>query len=228
MEHSPLGLLDLLGLLHAIGATKMVPVVRVPANDPVIMGQVLDLGATTLQVPFVADAEQAQAAVAATRCAPRGGRGIGLTCRATRFGMAPMHLRTVNQSIGLICEIETVEAIDQIEAIAAVEGVDALFIGPADLSASMGQLGELTHPEVLGLMAKAVQRAKRQGKPIGTVGPTPEAVAQYRAVGFDFVAVGSDIALLMRAAHAAIEALRTRESVHVHTLASGTQTMAGA
>ncbi len=228
MEHSPIGLMELLGLLHAVGATKMVPVVRVPSRDPVIMGQVLDLGATTLQVPFITSAAQAAAAVAATRCAPRGTRGLDPTCRAARFGLAPMHLRTVNQSIGLICEVETVEALGEIDAIAAVEGVDALFVGPADLSASMGQLGQFTHPDVLGLMAQAVQSARRAGKPIGTVGPTPEAVAHYRAVGFDFVAVGSDIGLLMRAAHAAIEALRTRESVHVHTLATGTQTMAGA
>lgn len=228
MEHSPVGLGDLLGLLHAVGSTRMVPVVRVPCNDPVVIGQVLDLGAATVQVPFVGSADQARAAVAATRHAPRGRRGLDPTCRAAGFGLAPVHPRTFNQAVGLICEVETVEALAEIDAIAAVEGVDALFVGPADLSASMGHVGQFTHPEVLALMAQAVQRAKRQGRPIGTVGPTPEAVAQYRAVGFDFVAVGSDIGLLMRAAHAAIESLRTRESVHVHTLASGTQTMAGA
>jgi 2-keto-3-deoxy-L-rhamnonate aldolase RhmA len=189
---------------------------------------VLDLGVTTLQVPFVMNAEDARAAVAATRYAPCGVRGLDANCRAARFGLAPTHLRTVNQSIGVIAEVETLAALAELEAIGGVDGIDALFIGPADLSASMGRVGQFVHPEVTAVMAQAVQRAKRIGKPIGTVGPTPEAVAQYRAIGFDFVAIGSDIGLLMRAAHAAIAALRTQDSVHVHSLASGTRTTAGA
>ena len=228
MEHSPLELTGLLHLLHAVGGTKLVPVVRVPANDPVTVKRVLDLGATTLQVPFVETAEQARLAVASTRYAPAGVRGLDTNCRAARFGLAPTHLRTANQAIGLIVELETVAALEQLEAIGAVDGVDALFVGPGDLSASMGQIGQFTHPAVIDAMGQAVQRARRAGKPIGTIGPTPETVAQYRAMGFDFVAVGSDIALLMRAAHAAIAALRTQDSVHVHTLASGTRTLAGA
>ena len=109
----------------------------------------------------------------------------------------------MNQSIGVIAEVETADALTELEAIAAVDGIDAIFIGPADLSASMGHVGQFMHPAVTGVMAQAVQRVKRIGKPIGTVGPTPESVAQYRAIGFDFVAIGSDIGLLMRAAHAA-------------------------
>jgi len=230
MEHSPLELMTLLHLLQAVASTKLVPVVRVPANDPVTVKRVLDLGAATLMVPFVQSADEARRAVAATRYPPHGIRGLDANCRAARFGLAPSHLRTANQSIGLIAEIETEQALGELEAIAAIDGVDALFVGPADLSASMGHVGQFLHPAVMDCMAKAVQRARAAGKPIGTVGATPEAVAQYRAVGFDYVAVGSDIGLLMRAAHAAIAALRTQESVHVHvhTLASGTQTMAGA
>lgn len=228
MEHSPLDLTTLLSLLQAVGNTKLVPVVRVPSNDPVIMKRVLDLGATTLSVPFIESAEQARQAVAATRYAPHGVRGLDLHCRAARFGLAPAHLRTFNQNIGIIAELETVSALAELEAVAAVEGIDALFVGPGDLSASLGYTGQLTHPAVLNAMAQAVQRAKRLGKPVGTVGATPEVVAQYRAIGFDFVAVGSDVSLLMRAAHAAIASLRTQDSVHVHTLASGTHTAAGA
>ena len=228
MEHSPLELMNLVHLLQAVGTTKLVPVVRVPANDPVTVKRVLDIGATTLMIPFVQDAEQARLAVAATRYAPDGVRGLDANCRAARFGLAPAHLRTANQAIGLIAELESVEALRQLEAIADVDGVDALFVGPADLSASMGHVGQFTHPAVMDLMAQAVQRARRAGKPIGTVGATVEVVAQYRAIGFDYVAVGSDIGLLMRAAHAAIAALRTQDSVHVHSLASGTRTTAGA
>jgi 2-keto-3-deoxy-L-rhamnonate aldolase RhmA len=108
-----------------------------------------------------------------------------------------------------------------------VAGVDALFLGPADLSASMGHIGQFTHPAVMDLMAHAVQRCKAIGKPVGTVGGTPEVVAQYRAMGFDFVAIASDIGLLIRGAQAAITALHTQGSEHVHTLARGTQTGGG-
>lgn len=226
MEHSPIDLTNLLHLIQSVGATKLVPVVRVPANDAVTIKRVLDLGATTLQVPFVESAEQARLAVASTRYAPQGVRGLDANCRAARFGLATTHLRTVNQTIGLIAELETTQALGELEAVAAVDGIDALFVGPGDLSASMGHTGQFTHPAVLEAMGQAVERAKRAGKPIGTVGPTPEMVAQFRAMGFDFVAVGSDIALLMRAAHAAIGALRTQDSVHVHTLASGTRAYA--
>ena len=172
MEHSPLELMNLVHLLQAVGTTKLVPVVRVPANDPVTVKRVLDLGATTLMVPFVQDAEQARLAVAATRYAPDGVRGLDANCRAARFGLAPAHLRTANQTIGLIAELESVEALRELEAVADVDGIDALFVGPADLSASMGHVGQFTHPAVTDLMAQAVQRARRAGKPIGTVGAT--------------------------------------------------------
>ncbi len=127
----------------------------------------------------------------------------------------------------MIVQLETVPAAEQLEAIAAVPGVDALFVGPADLSASMGYVGQPTHPAVMDLMADMVRRCKALGKPVGTVGGTPEVVAQYRAIGFDYVAIASDLGLLIHAAQAAIAALRTQDSMHVHTLASGTQTGGG-
>jgi len=104
-----------------------------------------------------------------------------------------------------------------------VQGIDALFIGPADLSASMGHLGNMNHPAVMEVISQAVQCCKDIGKPIGTLGSTPEMVAQYRATGFDYVAVSSDIGLMMRSAQQALAALRTGDTEHVHTLASGTQ-----
>ena len=105
-------------------------------------------------------------------------------------------------------QLETPAAIAQLEAIAAVPGVGGLFVGPGDLSGAMGHVGNLTHPEVMTLMASAAERARRLGMPIGTVGGTPEVVARYRAIGYDFVAVASDLGLLMRAAQAAAQALR--------------------
>jgi 2-keto-3-deoxy-L-rhamnonate aldolase RhmA len=208
MEHTPLDLADLVHMLQAVAGTPLVPVVRVPWNDAVFIKRVLDAGATTLLVPFVQNAEEARAAVAATRYAPEGCRGMAGMSRASRFGTAPDYLRTANQQMGVIVQLETPQAIEQLEAIAAVPGVDALFIGPADLSATMGHVGLLTHPEVLALTATAIKRAKAAGKPIGTVGGTPEVVQQYLAMGFDFVAIASDLGLLMRSAQAALVAVR--------------------
>lgn len=223
MEHAPLDMMGVVQMLQGLASTKMLPVVRVPWNDAVVVKRVLDAGATTLMFPFVQNADEARRAVAATRYPPDGIRGMAGHSRATRFGTTPNYARQANQQIGVIVQIETMQAVEQIEAIGEVPGIDALFVGPADLSASMGHLGGLTHPAVLDLMARAVQRCKVIGKPIGTLGSTPEVVAQYRAIGFDYVAVSSDIGYMMRGAQAALAALRTRDTEHVHTLATGTQ-----
>lgn len=207
MEHTPLDMMEIVHLLQALSATPLRPVVRVPWNDRVTIKRVLDAGATTLLVPFVQDAEEARAAVAATRYPPEGCRGMAGMSRASRFGTAPNYLTTANRQMGVIVQLETAEAIARLEEIAQVDGVDALFIGPGDLSATMGLPGQPTHPRVLELTAQAVQRANALGKPIGTVGGTPEVVRQYLAMGFDFVAIASDLGLLMRSAQAALAAL---------------------
>jgi len=227
MEHSPLDMMEVVHLLQAVSSSRMVPVVRVPWNDTVTIKRVLDAGATTLLVPFVQSAEEALRAVAATRYPPQGVRGMSSTGRASKFGTVANYLRTANSGIAVIVQLETVQAVAALEAIAGVPGVDALFLGPADLSASMGYVGQLTHPAVMDLMAHAVQRCKALGKPVGAVGGTPQVVAQYRAIGFDYVAIASDLGLLIQAAQAAIASLRTQDSVHVHTLASGTHTGGG-
>lgn len=210
MEHTPIDLMELVHLLQALSATPLVPVVRVPWNDTVTVKRVLDAGARTLLVPFVQNAEEARAAVAGTRYAPHGVRGMAGMSRASRFGTLPNYLATANEGIGVIVQLETTAAIDQLEAIAAVEGVDALFIGPADLSATMGHVGQLTHPDVIAVTADAVRRARAVGTPVGTVGGTPEVLAQYRALGFDFMAIASDLGLLMRASQAALQAVRAQ------------------
>jgi len=223
MEHTPLDMMDLVHMLQALAGTKLVPVVRVPWNDAVTVKRVLDAGAVTLMFPFVQNADEAARAVSATRYPPDGVRGLSGMSRASRFGTAPNHFVNANRQIGVIVQIETTQAIDRLEAIAAVAGVDSLFIGPADLSASLGHVGQPTHPEVMDVMAKAAQRCKRLGKPIGTVGGNPEAVAQYPAAGYDYVGIASDLGLLMQGAKAVIGALRTPDSEHVHSISSGTR-----
>ncbi|CAN5865004.1 2-dehydro-3-deoxyglucarate aldolase [soil metagenome] len=212
MEHTPIDLMNLVHVLQALAGTRLVPVVRVPWNDTVFIKRVLDAGAQTLLIPFVQNAEEARAAAAACRYPPDGTRGMAGMSRASRFGTAPNYLTTANQGIHVIVQLETAEAIARVDEIAAVEGVDALFVGPGDLSATMGHVGQLTHPDVLELTRRAVQRAKAAGKPIGTVGGTPEVVAQYRDIGFDFIAIASDLGLLMRSAQAALDACRRNSS----------------
>ncbi|MBL8344421.1 MAG: 2-dehydro-3-deoxyglucarate aldolase [Rubrivivax sp.] len=225
MEHAPLDLMTLVHLLQAVGNTKMVPVVRVPWNDTVMVKRVLDAGAETLLFPFIQNAEEAARAVAATRFPPDGVRGMAAMGRASRYGTTPDFYRAANKQIGVVVQLESPQAIAQLETIAAVPGVDALFVGPGDLSGTMGHVGQLTHPAVMALMADAAQRARAIGKPIGSVGTTPEVVTRYRAAGYDFLAVASDLALLMRGATAAAQALRQGDSAsHVHTLAEGTRT----
>lgn len=223
MEHAPLDLMDVVQVLQAVAATKMVPIVRVPWNEAVTVKRVLDAGATTVMFPFVQNAEEAARAVAATRYPPQGVRGMAGMSRANRFGTVPNYFNVANKQVGVILQLESVQAVQNLEAIAAVEGVDALFVGPADLSASMGHVGQPTHPAVIDLMAKAVLRCKAIGTPVGTIGGEPEAVAQYRAAGFDYVAVGSDLGLFMLGARSAIAALRTPGGDHVHSVSTGTR-----
>ena len=208
MEHSPLDMQTLVHMLQAVAATPMLPITRVPWNDGVTLKRVLDAGATTLLVPFVQNADEARRAVAGCFYPPAGLRGMAGMSRATKFGTVPHYFAHANAGISVIVQLETLPAVAALEEIAAVPGIDALFLGPADLSGSMGHVGQLTHPEVMAVMADAVKRCKAVGKPVGTVGGTPELVREYRAMGFDFVAIASDLGLLMRAATGAVQALR--------------------
>ena len=221
MEHSPLDFQDVLHVLQAVAGTPMLPVTRVPWNDMVTLKRVLDAGATTLLVPFVQNADEARRAVAACFYPPEGQRGMAGMSRATRFGTVPNYFGTANAGISVIVQLETEPAVAALEGIANVPGVDALFLGPADLSGSMGHVGQLTHPAVMALMADAVRRCKALGKPVGTVGGTPELVREYRAMGFDFVAIASDLGLLMRAATGAVQALQGAPGAGLSANASG-------
>ena len=208
MEHTPLDLMDLVHLLQAVGNTPLVPLVRVPWNDTVNVKRVLDAGALSLLFPFIQNADEASRAVAAMRYPPEGVRGMAGMSRASRFGTVPDFFRHANANVCAVLQLETPQAMARLEEIASVPGVGGLFVGPGDLSGAMGHVGNLTHPAVMDLMADAAQRAHKIGMPIGTVGGTPEVVAKYRAIGYDFVAVASDLGLLMRAAQAAAQALR--------------------
>lgn len=222
MEHSPLELPGVVAMLQAMASTKTVPIVRVPWNEPVDFKRVLDAGATTVMVPFVQDAAEARRAVAATRYPPAGVRGVSGMSRATRFGTQHERIKEADAGIALIVQLESALALTRLEEIADVDGIDALFIGPADLAASMGHLGESSHPDVRAALGDAAARARTIGKPIGTLAATAELAAQARAAGFDFVGLGSDLGLLVNAAQKALAALQGTDPALVHSLAAGT------
>lgn len=210
MEHTPLDLMDVVHLLQAIAGTTMLPITRIPWNDTVMVKRVLDAGAQTLMFPFVQSAQEARRAVAAAKYAPEGVRGMAGMSRGSRFGTVKDYFKVANAAVSVIVQVETPEAMACIEEIASVPGVDSIFMGPGDLSGAMGHVGDLLHPEVLALMSDGVRRCHQLGKPVGTVGGTPEAVATYRAAGFDYIGCASDLGLLMRSCAAALSAIRAQ------------------
>lgn len=197
MEHSALDIAGTMDILRAVAATPAVPLVRLAAgNDPVRVKQVLDAGAPSLMFPFIQTVEQARAAVAYTRYPPQGVRGVAAMHRATLYGHASDYLRTANDGIAVVIQLETPEAIAQLEAIAAVPGVDSLFVGPGDLAAALGHIGEVGHEDVQRLIAQAAARARAVGKPIGIVGGNPQMVRRFLDYGYTWSAIASDLALL--------------------------------
>lgn len=215
MEHTPLDLMDVVHVLQAIAGTPMLPITRIPWNDTVMVKRVLDAGAQTLMFPFVQTAEEARRAVAAAKYAPEGVRGMAGMSRGSRFGTVKDYFKVANDAISVIVQIETPEAMSRLEEIAKVPGVDSLFFGPGDLSGAMGHVGNLMHEDVVRLMAEGVKRCHAVGKPVGTVGGTPETVAIYRASGFDYIACASDLGLLMRASASALSTIRAQD-IKVH------------
>jgi len=208
MEHSPNDLESLLAQLQAAAPYPSAPVVRVPWNDTVTIKRVLDVGAQSLLVPYVSTVAEAKQAVAATRYPPAGVRGVAGTTRATRFGRVQGYARTAHQEICVLVQIETKEGLDNLEAICGVEGVDGVFIGPADLHASLGYTGETANPAVVPLMEEAMRRIRRAGRAPGYLSPVEADAKRMLAAGALFVAVGADVGLLARGAEALREKFR--------------------
>lgn len=201
-EHAPNDLEALLCQLQAAAPYPVTPVVRVPWNDPVNLKRVLDIGAQTVLVPFVQNAGEARAAVEATRYPPRGIRGVAGTTRATRFGRVKDYAKHAHEETCVLVQAETQTALDNIEAICAVEGVDGVFIGPADLHASIGHTGETANPAVMPKIEEAMRRIRKAGKAAGFLTPVEADARRMLEAGALFVAVGADLGLLARGAEA--------------------------
>ena len=201
-EHSPNEVPDVLSQLQAVQTGTASAIVRPAWNDMVLIKRYLDIGAQTLLIPFVQTPDEARAAVAATRYPPGGIRGITGSGRASRYGRVKDYLKNASSEICVLVQVETKSALDQIEKIASVEGIDGVFIGPNDLSASFGHIGNWGHPEVQAALKDAVVRLKKIGKPAGILTPNEEEAKRFVEWGYTFVAVGSDLGLLAKNADA--------------------------
>nr|WP_221189229.1 aldolase/citrate lyase family protein [Microbacterium proteolyticum] len=203
MEHSATSLESVLTQLQVAAAYPVTPVVRVPWNDPVTIKRVLDLGAQNLIVPMISTADEARAAVAATRYPPAGIRGVGSAlARSARWNRVDGYLAEAVEHVSLTVQIETASGVANATEIAAVDGVDAVFVGPSDLSASMGLLGQQSHPEVVAAVHAVFAACRDSGTPVGVNAFDPAVAEAYLDAGADFVAVGADVALLARASEA--------------------------
>jgi 4-hydroxy-2-oxoheptanedioate aldolase len=202
MEHSANDLTEIVDQLRAAFGGTAEPAVRIPWNDPVYVKRVLDSGARTLLFPFVQNAAEAEAAVRATRYPPRGIRGVSAVSRATRFGRVQNYHQIADQEICVLVQVETKQAVNEIEAIARVDGVDGIFVGPADLSASIGYPNNWRQPEAWQLVLEAGRRIQKAGKPAGFLSGVEADCRDVLEAGFKFVAVGTDMGILARQSEA--------------------------
>jgi 4-hydroxy-2-oxoheptanedioate aldolase len=198
-EHAPNDLRGMLGQLQAVAPYPSHPVIRPVIGDTALIKQVLDIGVQTLLVPMVESAEQARELVRAIHYPPKGVRGVGSAlARASRWNSIPGYLDKADEQMCLLVQIENQEGLANLDAIASVEGVDGVFIGPADLSASMGFRGNPGHPQVQAAIEDAIARIQKAGKAAGILSADQKLAKRYIELGAAFVAVGVDTTVLMR------------------------------
>jgi len=227
-EHTPTDVPLMLHQLQAVTAAQPAPdrapthaVVRPAWNDPVLIKRYLDIGAQTLLLPFVQNAQEAQAAVHAMRYAPHGIRGMGGSTRASNFGRIADYVARAADELCLLVQVETAEALEQIEAIAAIDGVDGVFIGPADLSASLGYPGQARHPDVERKINDAIGRIRACGKAAGILMVDEARARECLDLGAQFVAVALDTILLRNGLDAVAARFRAQTPAAVKPVASG-------
>jgi 2,4-dihydroxyhept-2-ene-1,7-dioic acid aldolase len=207
-EHGPNDVPTLLSQLQAVAAYDSHPIVRPVNGDPALIKQILDIGAQTILVPMVDSAEDARKLVAAVHYPPRGIRGVGASiARAARWGHIQDYLQHAEEQLCLLVQVESVRGLANLDEITLVDGVDGVFIGPADLSASMGHIGNSTHPEVQAAVEGAIRRVRELGKAAGILVTDAQAAKHYLACGANFVAIAVDTMLLTKAMSDALAAV---------------------
>ena len=197
-EHSPVDLAGLYPLLQACAGGKAHAAVRPPWNDMVMIKRVLDMGAQTVLLPFVQTPGEAAAAVASTRYPPAGVRGVSAGTRAGGYGRRPNYLQQASDEICTLVQVETAEALAQLDATAATPDLDGVFIGPSDLAASMGHLGQPGHPDVQAAIQRAAKTILAQGRAPGILALGAADARRYLDWGFLFVACNIDLRILVQ------------------------------
>jgi len=214
-EHAPNDVLTLVPQLMALKDSVSAPVVRPPWNDAVVIKRLLDAGFHNFLVPFVESADDARRAVAATRYPPAGIRGVSVSQRSNRYGTVPDYFKVVNDHISVMVQIESRAGVKAVTSIMAVDGVDGLFIGPSDLAAGFGHLGNANHPEVQEAMAQVYAAAKTGGKAVGTLAPVEADARRYMEMGATVVAVGSDLGVLRMSTQALADKFRRPDAAPI-------------
>ncbi|HLS45452.1 MAG TPA: HpcH/HpaI aldolase/citrate lyase family protein [Ornithinicoccus sp.] len=203
MEHSANSLDSVLTQLQAVAAYPVTPLARVPSDDAVTIKQVLDIGAQNLLVPMVSSADQARRVVEATRYPPGGVRGVGSALsRSARWNRVDGYLADASEHVALFVQIENVQGVEAAADIAAVDGIDGVFVGPSDLSASMGLLGQQSHPDVIAAVHQVFEAVRAAGKPVGVNAFDQGVARDYLQAGASFLLVGADVSILARGSEA--------------------------
>lgn len=193
-EHAPNDLRSTMAQLQVVEASASAPIVRLRDDDPARIKQALDIGAQSLLIPMIESAAQAERALRATRYPPQGFRGVGSSlARASRFAAIPDYLTTANDQICLIVQVESRAGLAALDDILAIEGIDGVFIGPADLAADMGHLGNAAHPEVRAAVLGAIGRIAASGRAAGVLAVEDGFIADCLQAGARFVGVGIDV-----------------------------------
>lgn len=204
VEHSPNTLESVLSQLHVVEAYPVSPLVRLPVGDPTLMKQYLDIGAQNILVPMVESSEQAHEIVSSFRYPPRGRRGVGAAlARSARWNRVEDYLENADEYSSLFIQIESGLGVQNLESILAVDGIDGIFIGPADLAASIGRLGQSESEHVRDIVKDVISRVKASGLFVGVNAFTPSIAREYMELGVDFIAVTSDVSMLARSSEAA-------------------------
>jgi 4-hydroxy-2-oxoheptanedioate aldolase len=206
-EHSPNDMPEVISQLQAMSAFEVNAIVRPAWSDMVLVKRYLDAGAQTLLFPCIGSAEEARQAVSFTRYAPHGVRGVSGSTRAASYGLNPEYLHTAQEQLCVLVQIESLDGLRNLEAIADVDGVDGVFVGPADLAAAMGHLGNGQHPEVQAAVDDAFRRLRAMGKPAGYLTLNEAEAAKRIAEGVEFVGVATDTSIITRGATSLLQRL---------------------
>ncbi|MFN8354205.1 MAG: HpcH/HpaI aldolase/citrate lyase family protein [Spirosomataceae bacterium] len=208
-EHSPFDLRTILHQLQAIARFNVPVLVRPPVGDPIIIKQLLDIGVETLLIPMVDTAQEAEQLFRATQYPPQGFRGVGAgLARAAQWNRIGNYLHEANEQICLMVQVENTAGLQNLDAILAVEGVDGIFIGPSDLAASMGHLGNYRHPDVMQAIENAIRTIRKAGKIAGVMATSKPLADHYISVGANMVAIAVDSSLLVKATSEVVDSYK--------------------